>query len=262
MTKLLLIDIDPERADRLSKRLHLRGFDAQVADSYLYALTMLEWQRPAAILVRSEPIDGMTPAQFCATVKQDDALREIVLARAASTGARQTAAISRFDLELEDADPDTLSAALATAIRSHQPATANETTDGPNLDLGRNAENPHDGFLTMLRLLSMGLSSGRISMNGDRRLEPISVILDHGQVVHAVFGGLEGAPAFRRLLDALARGEEISYRFELVPRWKLSTFPRSIRLADRQRILETLHTDDHATQDISVPIRGADIRER
>lgn len=262
MNKLLLIDRDGERARRLAMRLRLRGFNCDIADSYLYALTMLEWRRPAAILVREElRIDGMTAAEFCAVVKQDDALRNIMLARAAGATVRRTTAISRFDLELDDGDSDLLATRLAEAV-----GTAGRTPAGADDRLAfaaaDGAESAQAGFLSMLEVLSMKLSSGRITLRGDRRLDPIYVLLDHGQIVHAVFGGLQGVPAFRRLIEALNRGEDISYRFEPVPRWKLSTFPRSIRLADRQRLFEERSAEsDFSTQDLAVPIRRADRRE-
>lgn len=259
VNRLLLIDRDEERAGRLVRRLRLRGFACEVTDSFLYALTKLEWQRPAAILVREElRIDGMTAAEFCAVVKQDSTLGDIVLARAAAPKAPRTTSFSRFDLELDDSDPDALATLLVDRITGDD-GDADSGDEDSTVVVSDNDESPYRGFLSMLELLSINLSSGRISLLGDHRVEPIFVVLDHGQIVHAEYGGLEGVPAFRRLVDALVRGGGIRYVFELVPRWKLSTFPRTIKLADRERLLEARPADPElGTQDLSVPIGRTD----
>ncbi len=238
LTRLLMIDVDTERAQQVEKRLRLWGLQCSVAESYLYALTTLEWQRPELILIRSEIIDGMTPREFCSTVKQDPSLREIPLILIVGATDSPTE-FRRFDLILEESDNRTLGTELVRFLRQRDPASevAADTKPRPSAVDSAPLELDREGFSTLMEELTQNLQSGRLTIRSTSHQRPIFVVLDHGQIVHAVFGGLEGPPAFRRLLVELDCGAPFPSQFDLEPRWKVGTYPRSIQQADRRRLL-------------------------
>lgn len=266
MRKILLIDSSSTRADGVALRLQRRGFETEVVTDFLFALTMLEWHRPHMIVTWAESSDGMTPAEFCATIKQDSALRSVQTVLVGDANPRSTVSIARFDRVLADDDTVRLAARLAEiAELTQQPLTDEvapqispkssepfiEDTDADRRFLRLS------GFVELLDLLSMSLKSGRIVIHTGCETGPVFIILDNGQMIHAAFGSLEGPTAFRRLINDMARQPEVSYRFESLQRWQVSTFPRSIRQAERQRLLKmAADKDDFETQEI-VPLKRA-----
>lgn len=241
MTRLLLIDGEAERAQQVARRLRLWGLECSIADCFLYALTTLEWQRPGLILIRAETLDSMTPDEFCSTLKQDPTLRDIPLILVAGPGTKAASVTThrRFDLVLEDLDHRTLGAHLDKFLRRHEGAAElpYDTVEILSLVDHKPQEVSRREFVQLIEQLSLGLRSGRLRVQADSNSGQVFVVLDHGQVVHAVFGGLEGPPAFRRLLEAFGGARKVSCLFEPEPRWKVGTYPRSIQQAARQRLL-------------------------
>lgn len=246
-----MIDTDAERAQQVERRLRLWGLQCSVAESYLYALTTLEWQRPELILIRSESIDGMTPTEFCSTVKQDPALRDIPLILVFGVTADSATDVRRFDLVLEDPDNRTLGAQLARFLRRRDSNSepAPDTTETSSISDPTPRMLDRSGFASLMEELTHGLQSGRVNLRSGDHPGLIFVILDHGQIVHAVFGGLDGPPAFRRLLVELDSGDPLMSHFDQEPRWRVGTYPRSIQQADRKRLLaHAIKTEAFDTQ--------------
>jgi len=246
LTKLLLIDNETDRAQQIERRLQLWGLECSTASSFLYALTKLEWQRPELVLVREGSNDDMTASEFCSTVKQDSGLRRIPLVLLAEAGSETVASDRRFDLVLEDLDERMLGAHLARFLRrietNHEPEY-DTLEDIPILGSTPTEVNIRD-FARLVRHLSEGLKSGRLAVQSDVQPEQVFMILDHGQIVHAVFGGLEGSPAFRRLLDTFDGSKKLSCLFEEEPRWRIGSYPRSIPRSERQRLMDQVKQPD------------------
>ncbi len=222
------------------------GLECSTAGSFLYALTMLEWQRPELVLVREGSNDDMTASEFCTTVKQDSGLKQIPMILLAEAGAKTVAANRRFDLVLEDLDEGMLGAQVARFLRrletNREPAY--DTLEGISILDGAPAEVNLRDFGKLIWHLTEGLKSGRLTAQSDSQPEQVFMILDHGQIVHAVFGGLEGSPAFRRLLDTFDGPKKLSCVFEQEPRWRIGSYPRSIPRSERQRLMDQVKQPD------------------
>lgn len=273
MNRLILIDADEIRAQHLARRLRLRGLPCDVATSFLYALTTLEWQRPSLIVARAEAIDGMTPTEFATTIGHDPVSRAIPTVL---VGSSDDAA--HFDAVVNETDADRLASAIARLARDGIATTTPQAPDRADVpDVAPSwlasgpvrrsfGETPLDqpsagqltvghleGFLAMLDDLSLALKTGRIVVRSTSPSQPAFVLLDHGQMVHASFGRLEGAPAFRRVITSVIHQPDLTYQFEPLERWQMGSYPRSIRRHERQRLLQLAEGQEWGTQELVIP---------
>lgn len=240
MTRVLLIDLEDERARQVERKLRLWGLECIVADSFLYALTMVEWQPPDLVLIRAPSSDGMTASEFGATVKQDPKLRDIPLVFVAESDIDTVPTLRGFDLVLEPADNRTLLMQLTRFLKKHRLSADSQSAaaDSASSSDHTPSEVSLGDLSALIEEISLSLKSGRLMIHVDDHPGQIFVVFDHGRLIHAIFGGLDGPPAFRRLLQELGTAEKHTYLFEPEPRWKVGTYPRTIRQADRQRLLD------------------------
>ncbi len=264
MSQLILIDADEIRANHLARRLRLRGLPCEVATSFLFALTTLEWQRPGLIVARAETIDGMTPTEFGSTIRHDSVSRTIPTVLVGSDGSAE----AHFDNVVSETDTDRLASAIARIARDGVSSNATEATALPTSvpvpsqsieetpDTSGARDDGHlDGFLVLLEEMSLGLKTGRIEARTESQAQPAFVLLDHGQMVHASFGRLEGPPAFRRIITAMIHQVDITYHFEPLERWQMGSYPRSIWRNERQRLLQFAKGQEWGTQELEAPFR-------
>jgi len=189
MTGLLLVASDPERTARLTRALGREGFSVKVAPEGLYALTMLERERPSLLLV--DGAKGDLPAdELASIVRSDPALRGVALVVAVRSAEP---APEGFDLVV---DGDLPLADLAATIRrrtSERTGSGTRTLSGSleTLDLPQVSE-----------VLGQSRRTGRLSLVfPDERVGEI--YFDQGQVVHVRFGAGEGRTAFSALHEAV-----------------------------------------------------------
>jgi CheY-like chemotaxis protein len=225
MTGLLLVASDPERTARLTRALGREGFSVKVAPEGLYALTMLERERPSLLLV--DGAKGDLPAdELASIVRSDPALRGVALVVAVRSAEP---APEGFDLVV---DGDLPLADLAATIRrrtSERTGSGTRTLSGSleTLDLPQVSE-----------VLGQSRRTGRLSLVfPDERVGEI--YFDQGQVVHVRFGAGEGRTAFSALFAAAQWRVGVSFHFEVLTREEVFRYPRSL-VADVQELL--LHT--------------------
>lgn len=222
---LVLVAGDPERTGPLSLALAREGFAVKAAPEGFYALTMIERERSALLLL--DGAGGDLPAgELAAIVRADPALRGVTLAVAVPSAER---APEGFDLVLDGGLP---LAELAAQIRRR-------SVDGSipeTLMLSGSLDAQDLWHLT--GTLGQARRTGRLSLvfPGGRLGE---LYFDQGQVVHARFGAEEGRAAFTGLFETTRRLAEISFDFEILTREEVFRYPRTL-VADVQGLL--LHT--------------------
>lgn len=76
MSKVLLIDDDPERLQAVQKALGRAGYEVVLATNGSFALTMLEWDRPDLVVSRAElpEIDGY---ELCSIIRSDPKTKDL-----------------------------------------------------------------------------------------------------------------------------------------------------------------------------------------
>jgi CheY-like chemotaxis protein len=225
MIRLLLVAAEAERSGPLTQELAREGFTVRAAPEGFYALTMMERELPALVLLDGAGGD-LPAAELAAIVRADPALAGVTLVLAPRPG---DPAPEGFDLLLgEGLSP----AELAATLRRR-------ALDGERPDALVLSGSIDDQDLPQLAgTLGHARRTGRLCLvfPGDRLGE---IYLDQGQVVHTRFGAEQGRTAFAALLAA-ARGEvEIVFDFEALTREEVFRYPRTL-VGDVQGLL--LHT--------------------
>ena len=220
---LLLVSADADRTGMLSPALAREGFDVRLAPEGWYALTMLEREPAALVLV--DGAEGEPPAaELAAIIRADRDLGKVVLAVALGPSEPVPAG---FDLALDAGwTPSRSAAALRRLARGRQPRDTLVLSGSLDaLDL-----------LHLTGTLGHCRRTGRLSLlfAGDGVGE---VYFDQGQVVHARFGALEGRAAFTDLFASARRqAEEVAFEFEVLTREEVFRYPRTVE-AEVQKLL-------------------------
>lgn len=243
LKKILVVDPSSERTPTLLASLEHSDFETTAAEGCLHALTMLEWQRPDLILVHSE-VKDMSPADFCRTVRQDPLFNKVPAALIGSADGQDA-----FDLVLEAGDADRVTTQVCELLwrglevaSTKPPATDEDTT--LDQDLRRK-----------IASLEQATSTGLLHVESAGHLDPHFLLFDHGQLVHAELGRLHGPMALDRILIDADRATSMKYRFEELPRWKITAYPRSIRRAESRKSLNACLDpafDTRATREIDL----------
>lgn len=225
MTRLLIVGGDPVRAADLASALGQEGFTVKVAPEAMYALTMLERERPPVVLV--DGAGGDLPAEdLAAIVRADPELVGVILALALH--ATETAP-EGFDFVLDGDQPQADLAATLRRRAGERDASSSRTLSGSleTLDLPQ-----------MVEALGQGRRTGRLSLEfPDGRVGEI--YLDQGQVVHVRFGASQGRAAFSELFALSQWKVGIHFDFEMLTREEVFRYPRTL-VADVHELL--LHT--------------------
>jgi len=225
VNRLLLVGGDGERTERLTRALRREGFAVKVAPEAMYALTMLERERPPLLLVDGAGGD-LPAAELAAIVRSDPALVGVTL-MVALHGAE--AAPDGFDLVVDGNLPQAELAATIRRRAGERQATPSRTLSGSleTLELSQ-----------MVEALGQAGRTGRLSLVfPDERVGEI--YLDQGQVVHVRFGVSLGRAAFTELFALAQWRLGITFDFEVLTREEVFRYPRSV-VADVHELL--LHT--------------------
>ena len=235
LRELLVIEPNAERSASLIESLRRCGFRPSAAQGLLHALTILEWQRPDLILLCSGD-DDMSPREFCHTVKSDPLFNKVPIAwitdQPAGHGSEEP-----FDIVLDYGDQEGLTKQVCTLLWRglDSPRVGAETTS----EAAAASASGLDRLLKALAELERAVRTGRLLIEPERGDDSAFLLLDNGQVVHAVCDRLLGPAALDRILADVGRAPELKCRFAEVSRWQMTAYPRSIRRAERQKSIRS-----------------------
>jgi len=222
---LVLVGSAPERTGSLSLALAREGFAVKVAPEAFYALTMIERERSALVLL--DGADGALPAaDLAAIVRADPALREVTLALAIESSEPVPAG---FDLVLDGAKPRPELAAWVRRLTANGRSAAARVLSG-SLDA--------QDLWSLTGTLGQTRRTGRLSLvlPGERLGE---AYFDQGQVVHARVDAQEGRTAFITLFEAAREEAEVPFDFELLTREEIFRYPRTLGAGLQGLLLHT-----------------------
>lgn len=223
MKRLLLVAGDPSRSVALSQALSQEGFAVKVAPEGWYALTMLE--REPAALVLLDGAAGEPPAgELAAIVRADRDLAAVRLAVA----VRPTEPVPEgFDLVL-DGGRSAAEVAAELRRRAGGPAPPEARVLSGSLDAL--------DLLHLVETLGHCRRTGRLSVwcPGDRVAE---VYFDQGRLVHACSGALSGRLACADLFAAAGRQGEVPFEVEALRREEVFRYPRTVHAEIRDVLL-------------------------
>jgi CheY-like chemotaxis protein len=277
--KVLVVDANQDSRVALAHALAQAGYEAAVATSGSFALTMLEWEQPD-LIVSYAKVQDMDGYELFTMVRRDPATKDtpflllagrdrpIALA-ATEAGVDMTVTgdftlatvMSRIKELLGDAPP------AAPARRPEPPAAAKGPAKMPPRPAGapvapvaapvaKSAAEPgrssFQGSLGVMDLteltqvISLGVKTGELllSLSGGEG----SILFEAGRVVHAEFAGKTGEPAFAAMVGASQREGEARFCFNRGEREALAGRPRTITRSVEQLLLSVAQAIDEETQ--------------
>lgn len=249
-TKILLIEADPELAYPLTQALEECDLQVSVAPSGVYALTMIERDRPDLILARTQ-LQDMTTAELASIIRSDSALKGVRVVALAPGGSVSE---GQYEAVLKDSLPPEVVAAkvrrLATwTVVSHEFGTGSSAVATPR---SKQKADSLFGSLDVLNLMELTQAFYHARKTGRLLLEcgegDAAVFFAEGEVIHASFQGLEGRAAFARALVSTEREMDTSFSFEPLSEAELAATPRTIVMTAPQLLLAIVVDLDEGKQ--------------
>ncbi|HXA97548.1 MAG TPA: DUF4388 domain-containing protein [Candidatus Dormibacteraeota bacterium] len=281
--KVLVVDANQETRAALAHALTDAGYEAAVATSGSFALTMLEWEQPD-LIVSYAKVQDMDGYELFTMVRRDPATkdtpflllagRDRPIALAATEAGVDLTVTGDFTLEtvmsrveelLGDEPPaaparprvEPVPAASAKGpvkMPPRQPAPPASPTAKPAVEPARSSFQGSLGVMDLTELtqvISLGVKTGelQLSLSGGEG----AIVFEAGRVVHAEFSGRTGEPAFAAMVAASQREGEARFCFNRAEREALAGRPRTISRSVEQLLLSVAQEMDEKAQ-------GADAR--
>jgi CheY-like chemotaxis protein len=274
--KVLVVDANQDSRAALAHALTDAGYEAAVATSGSFALTMLEWEQPD-LIVSYAKVQDMDGYELFTMVRRDPATKDtpflllagrdrpIALA-ATEAGVDMTVTgdftldtvMSRIKELLGDAPPTAPTrprpeppAATPAKGPAKMPARvpAAAPPARPSAEPARSSFQGSLGVMDLTELtqvISLGVKTGELilSLSGGEGL----IVFETGRVIHAEFSGRTGEAAFAALVAASQREGEARFCFNRAEREALAGRPRTISRSVEQLLLNVAQEIDERTQ--------------
>lgn len=210
--KILVIDSNVFFAKRLADALHKEGFEVTHSTQASYALTMLEWDTPAAILCATN-MREMGAFDLPKIVHNDSALANLPILAMGEGGEHALMAAFRAgcdDYVDKRLGPDNIAAHVRVFLRSRdegfQPTQMLESSD-----TALEGSLSHLDLPGVIQMLCQSHQSGTLHINAER-LDG-TIFFDRGEVLHAESGEEIGDPAVMNIVKVCNGLERGVYKF-------------------------------------------------
>ncbi|CAN5845238.1 hypothetical protein BH24DEI2_BH24DEI2_14250 [soil metagenome] len=208
---VLIVIADPIRAAGLGKVLNNEGFTCQLAEGGFYALTMLERNRPDAIIASRDVLD-MDGFDLYEIIRSDENLSKIAFVLLDDTVAAQLTFPNDVALP-QDAD----GAAVAAALQPFRPLVFDAEKLKARPRLGKRGSQL-GGTLEVLTLFDLVMSLTQNGRSGTLQLliedDEASISLRKGEVVHAAAENLVGEDAFKYIFIQAELADHTEFLFD------------------------------------------------
>jgi CheY-like chemotaxis protein len=210
--KILLIDTNVYFAKRLGDALKLEGFDVVSSTQPAYALTMLEYDTPSAILCATN-LREMGALEIAQIVHSDP--KNATLPVIALGDGNQRALMEAFQAGCEDyidrkRSPAVIAAhiksLLVSKVEGFQP-----TQMLPQADTSLSGSLTHHDLPGVIQLLVQARQTGALHINATG-LDGV-MFFDAGEICHAECGALFGDEAVIHILKSCVQSGEGVYKF-------------------------------------------------
>jgi CheY-like chemotaxis protein len=282
--KVLIVDANQETRAALAHALTQAGYEAAVATSGSFALTMLEWEQPD-LIVSYAKVQDMDGYELFTMVRRDPATKDtpflllagrdrpIALA-ATEAGVDMTVTgdftlatvMSRIEELLGDAPasaparprPEQPAGKGPAKMPPRPPAAAAPAPPKPLAEPTRSSFQGSLGVMDLTELtqvISLGVKTGELllSLSGGEGI----IVFESGRVIHAEFSGRSGEPAFATMVAASQREGEARFCFNRAEREALAARPRTISRSVEQLLLSVAQEIDETTQGADGPRAAA-----
>jgi CheY-like chemotaxis protein len=275
--KVLVVDANQDSRAALAHALTEAGYEAAVATSGSFALTMLEWEQPD-LIVSYAKVQDMDGYELFTMVRRDPATkdtpflllagRDRPIALAATEAGVDMTVTGDFTLDtvmsrvrellgdappaapVRRAEPPTTAPAKGPAkMPARPPAPAASGAPRTGAEPARSSFQGSLGVMDLTELtqvISLGVKTGELVLSlsaGEG-----SILFEAGRVVHAEFSGKTGEAAFGALVVASQREGEARFCFNRAEREALAGRPRTISRSVEQLLLNVAQEIDETTQ--------------
>ncbi|HKX05289.1 MAG TPA: DUF4388 domain-containing protein [Methylomirabilota bacterium] len=290
--KVLVVDANQDSRAALAHALTEAGYEAAVATSGSFALTMLEWEQPD-LIVSYAKVQDMDGYELFTMVRRDPATkdtpflllagRDRPIALAATEAGVDMTVTGDFTLatvmtrvqELLGDTPTPMPAKLPPTPAASKapvkmparppvnppapvptPAAALAQPAKPTVEASRSSFQGSLGVMDLTELtqvISLGVKTGELHLSLSKG-EGI-ILFEAGRVVHAEFAERSGEPAFAAMVAASQREGEARFCFNRADREAVAGRPRTISRTVEQLLLSVAQEIDESSE------RAADGRE-
>jgi CheY-like chemotaxis protein len=280
--KVLVVDANQDSRVALAHALAEAGYEAAVATSGSFALTMLEWEQPD-LIVSYAKVQDMDGYELFTMVRRDPATKDTPFLLLAGRDRPIALAATEAGVDMTVTGDFTLATVMsrikellgdeppaAPVRRPEPPAAAKGPAKMPARppaapavaapaaksapEPGRSSFQGSLGVMDLTELtqvISLGVKTGELllSLSGGEG----SILFEAGRVIHAEFAGKTGEPAFAAMVGASQQEGEARFCFNRAERETLAGRPRTISRSVEQLLLSVAQAIDEGTQ-------GADVR--
>jgi len=239
MSKVLLVDPEPDSRAAFERALKGAGYEVSVAASGSFALTQLEWDRPDIIVTQAR-VDDMDGCELFGIVRSDPKTGDIpflllaglerhIAAQAAEAGVDRLCTGHVSVVGFLDGVRALLAGEPVSAVATPTVPAAAPTEPAPQVMRG--SLDVMD-LPALTQAIAMGGKTGRLAV--ELAAGPGTLEFEGGQLVHAEFGGESGEPAFTDLVCSSQTEGGGDFCFTPLPREQAGKLPRTIhRSVDR-----------------------------
>lgn len=210
--KILLIDSNVYFAKKLSHALKSEGFEVMTSSQGAYALTMLEWSKPAAVLCATNLRE--MGAYEIAPILRADAKTAAISIIAVGNGGEQ-ALMEAFRHGCDDyidrrSGTDEIAAHVRTFLLSRQQGFQ-PTQMVPNSMTALTGDLSRMDLPGVIQMLNQARQTGALNINAGNTDGVI--YFDAGEITHAECGEMFGDEAVIHVLKSCEGGSEGVYKF-------------------------------------------------
>ncbi|HET7876916.1 MAG TPA: DUF4388 domain-containing protein [Methylomirabilota bacterium] len=252
--KVLIVDPTTDSRAALARALGEAGYEAAVATSGSFAVTMLEWERPD-LIVSYAKVQDMDGYELFTMVRRDPATKDTPFLLLAGRDRPIALAATEAGVDMTVTGDFTVAAVVARVgeLLGHgaldEPARAAEPVAAPvaaspgagapaHGETGRATFQGSLGVMDLTEVtqaIALGGKTGRLvlSLSGGEG----TIVFDGGRVIHAEFADRSGEKAFAAMVATSQREAEARFCFNRAERADLTALPKTISKSVEQLLL-------------------------
>ncbi|WP_027881814.1 DUF4388 domain-containing protein [Meiothermus rufus] len=244
--KALILTNQPKRGIALKDSFALSGFEVQVEESALYAMTLLERNHPD-VIVSTATLSDLSGREFFELVRADP---QLALVPFVLLDEHAPAQAGELDLVLPPSTP--VAEVVRQAYKLILELTRKTHTSEPHNPVAQHGIQGRLGDLSLFELaqwLAKSNKTGRLSVEIEG--ERASWLFNKGQLIHAEYAGKSGEDAVLHLLLRAENQPKGYFHFEPLTEADFFLEPVTIRKTTDQLLLSLAVEMDHRQQGIN-----------
>ncbi len=244
--KALILTGQPKRGIALKDSFTLSGFEVQVEDSALYAMTLLERSRPE-VIVSTASLSDLSGKEFYDMVRSDPQLALVPFVLLDDVSSPNTGDLDLI-LPLDTPVAEVVRSAYKLILELTRKTYISEPTN-PVAQHGIQGQLGDISLFELAQWLAKSAKTGRLRVEIEG--SSASWLFTKGQLIHAEFAGKSGEDAVLHLLLQAENQQKGHFRFEPLTEADFFLEPVTIRKSTDQLLLSLAVEMDHRQHGIN-----------